>query len=42
MLLSMAGHVYRCALYVYASEGVVPGTFTPELLNAGWKVKKQK
>lgn len=42
MLLTMAGHVYRCALYVYASEGVVPGTFTPELLNAGWKVKKRK
>ncbi|HWA85159.1 MAG TPA: DUF6159 family protein [Opitutus sp.] len=39
-LTNMATHVYRCALYVYASEGVVPGGFTPEMMNAGWKVKK--
>lgn len=40
VLFSMATHVYRCALYVYASEGVVPGPFTAELMDAGWKVKK--
>ena len=40
--VAMASHVYRCALYIYASEGVVPGPFTPELMNAGWKVKKAK
>ena len=39
-LLSMATHVYRCALYVYASEGVVPEPYTTEMMNAGWKVKK--
>ncbi len=39
-LISMATHVYRCALYVYASEGVIPEPFTPELMNAAWKVKK--
>ena len=39
-LIAMATHVYRCALYVYASEGVLPGTFTTEMMNAGWKVKK--
>ena len=38
--LSMATHVYRCALYVYASEGVVPGPYTTDMMNAGWKVKK--
>ncbi len=39
-LTTMATHVYRCALYVYASEGVVPGDFTVEMMDAGWKVKK--
>lgn len=37
---SVAGHVYRCALYVYASEGVVPAPYTAELMDAAWKVKK--
>jgi hypothetical protein len=31
--------VYRCALYIYATEGVVPGTFDQELLDSAWKVK---
>jgi hypothetical protein len=39
-VVSLATHVFRCALYVYATEGVVPGTFTPEMMNAGWKVRK--
>ena len=39
-LIGMATHVYRCALYVYASEGVVPEPYTAEMMNAGWKVKK--
>jgi hypothetical protein len=37
---SVAGHVYRCALYVYASEGVVPAPYNPEMMNMAWKVKK--
>jgi hypothetical protein len=39
-LTSIATHVYRCALYIYASEGVVPGPFTTDMMNAAWKVKK--
>jgi hypothetical protein len=39
-LLGMATHVYRCALYIYASEGVVPGPYTAAMMNAAWKVKK--
>lgn len=31
--------IYRCALYIYATEGVVPGTFDKELLDSAWKVK---
>jgi hypothetical protein len=38
--ISLAGHIYRGALYVYASEGVVPEPFTAELMDAAWKVKK--
>jgi hypothetical protein len=40
LILSAATDIYRCALYVYASEGVVPEPYTAELMNAGWKVKK--
>ena len=36
---SVANPVYRCALYVYATEGVVPESFDKELLDSAWKVK---
>ena len=36
----VASHVYRCALYMYASEGVVPEPYNQELLDMAWKVKK--
>jgi hypothetical protein len=39
---SLATHIFRCALYIYASEGVVPQPFTPELMDAAWKVKTRK
>jgi uncharacterized membrane protein YeaQ/YmgE (transglycosylase-associated protein family) len=31
--------IYRCSLYLYATEGVVPGSFDKELLDSAWKVK---
>jgi hypothetical protein len=37
--VSLAGAVYRCALYVYATEGAIPGEFTEDQLNAAWKLK---
>jgi hypothetical protein len=40
VLLNVATDVYRGALYVYASEGVVPTAYTEELMTAGWKRKK--
>jgi hypothetical protein len=40
LFTNMATHIYRCALYVYATEGVVPAPFSPGLMDAGWKVKK--
>jgi hypothetical protein len=38
-ICQVANSVYRCALYIYATEGVVPGTFDKELLDSAWKVK---
>lgn len=37
---SLAGVVYRCALYIYASEGVVPVPYTADMMEGAWKVKK--
>lgn len=39
LVLGVAGAMFRCVLYVYASEGVLPGDFTEEQLNAAWKIK---
>ncbi len=39
-LANIASQVYLCALYIYASEGVVPEPFDQELLDRAWKVKK--
>jgi hypothetical protein len=36
----VVGHVYRCALYIYATEGVVPEPYTKDLMDMAWKVKK--
>jgi hypothetical protein len=39
-LTHVAHHVYRCALYVYATEGAVPGSFDEEMMNRAWKIRK--
>jgi hypothetical protein len=36
----VASHVYRCALFMYATEGVVPEPYSQDLLDMAWKVKK--
>jgi len=36
----VASQVYLCALYIYASEGVVPEPYSQELMDMAWKVKK--
>jgi uncharacterized membrane protein YeaQ/YmgE (transglycosylase-associated protein family) len=38
-ICQVVNSVYRCALYIYATEGVVPGLFDKELLDSAWKVK---
>ncbi len=37
---SIASRVYLCALYLYASDGVVPGYYDTEMMGLGWKLKK--
>jgi hypothetical protein len=39
-VIGVASHIYRCALYVYASEGVVPAPYSADMMNMAWKVKK--
>lgn len=39
-LTSVAGQVYRCALFLYATEGTIPEPYNLELLQMAWKTKK--
>lgn len=39
-LSSIASRVYLCALYLYASEGAVPGPYDASMMNTAWKLKK--
>lgn len=38
-VIKAADDLYRCALYVYATEGVVPEPFDQTAMEAAWKVK---
>ena len=38
--LGVAGHIYRCALYLFAAQGQVPGYFDREAMELAWKRKK--
>jgi hypothetical protein len=42
VLWSMVDQIFRCALYVYASEGVIPGPFDREIMDMAWKIRKTK
>jgi hypothetical protein len=39
-LHGVAGHVYRCALYVFSTTGTIPAMFTRESMDLAWKRKK--
>jgi hypothetical protein len=41
-LSSVAGQIYKGALYLYAAEGIVSEPYSAEMLNSAWKFKKQK
>lgn len=38
-VIKAADDLYRCALYVYATEGIVPEPFDQAAMDAAWKVK---
>lgn len=38
--LGVAAHIYRAALFLYASQGVAPGPYTNDDMNLAWKYKK--
>lgn len=38
-LFTIAMQVFRCSLYIYATEGIAPGTLDENFLNRSWTVK---
>jgi hypothetical protein len=39
-LASIAGRVYLCALYLYATEGTIPGQYDAGMMQMAWKPKQ--
>lgn len=39
-LAGVAGKIYLCALYMYATEGAVPAHYDAAMMDMAWKVKK--
>jgi uncharacterized membrane protein len=40
-LSSVAGQIYKGALYLYAANGIVPEPYSKEMLDSAWKFKKK-
>jgi len=40
-LTSVAGQIYKGALFLYAANGVIPEPYSQEMLDSAWKFKKQ-
>jgi len=41
-IVGVAEKIYRGALYLYASEGIIPEQYSQEVLETAWKTKKKK
>lgn len=41
-LTSVANDIFRCALYLYASKGIVTPAYSADVMNSAWKTKKKK
>jgi hypothetical protein len=39
-ILNVASQIFRCALFLYASQGTLPEPYTQEMVALAWKVKK--
>jgi hypothetical protein len=42
LLMNLLSQVYRAALYIYATEGVVPGPFEQDQMDLAWKVMSSR
>ena len=42
LLSSLVKDIFLCGLYVYATEGVVPGDYDQDIMENAWRVKKKK
>jgi hypothetical protein len=40
-LMSVASQIFRCALFLYASQGSLPAPYTQEMMAMAWKMKKR-
>jgi hypothetical protein len=40
-LMGVASQIFRCALFLYASQGTLPQPYTEEMVALAWKVKKR-
>jgi hypothetical protein len=40
-LTSVAGQIFKGALYLYAANGIVPEPYSQEMLDSAWKFKKE-
>ena len=39
-VLSVASQIFRCALFLYASQGTLPAPYTDEMVTLAFKMKK--
>ncbi|HZV37110.1 MAG TPA: DUF6159 family protein [Verrucomicrobiae bacterium] len=39
-LMSVASQIFRCALFLYASQGTLPHPYNEEMMSLAWKTKK--
>jgi Family of unknown function (DUF6159) len=39
-LMGVASQIFRCALFLYASQGTLPEPYTTDMMNLAWKTKK--
>jgi hypothetical protein len=37
---SVASQVFRCALFLYASQGALPAPYTEDMMALAWRTKK--
>jgi hypothetical protein len=39
-LMSVASQIFRCALFLYAANGILPEPYNEEMMTLAWKVRK--